>query len=335
MSIQTRSFHFANLVYFLIELMVMNRKIFLSIITFFIFASILMACSSGSEGTPTDEGKLNVVATTSIIGDVVRNIGGEDIHLTVLIPAGSDPHSFEPSPQQIAALSDADIVFVNGFDLEQTLLPILESTVSKDKIVAVSEGVEPIAFAGEEGHAGEGEGEHRYDPHTWMDPNNVIIWTENIERALSAADPAHADAYHARAEAYRQQLRELDAWIRAQIEPLLPLKIVTDHKVFGYFARRYGIEQVGAIIPAYSSMAQPSAQELAQLEDAIRNLGVDAVLVGNTVNPQLAKQVAEDTGVRLIPIFTGSLSGPDGPAPTYIDFMRYDVNAIVQAASSK
>ncbi len=296
-----------------------------------IFAFILAACSSGGETavTPAD-GKLRVVATTSIIGDVVQNIGDGDIALTVLIPAGSDPHSFEPSPQQIAALSDADIIFVNGFDLEQTLLPILESSAPTDKIVVVSDGVAPIAFAGDDDHAGEDGG--RVDPHVWMDPNNVIIWTENIERALSQADPAHADAYHARAEAYRQQLRELDAWIRAQIEPLLPLKVVTDHKVFGYFARRYGIEQVGAIIPAYSSMAQPSAQELAQLEDAIRNLGVKAVLVGNTVNPQLAKQVAEDTGVKLIPIYTGSLSGPDGPASTYIDFMRYNVNAIIQAA---
>ncbi len=291
----------------------------------------LAACSPGGDAAPAaDDAKLRVVATTSIIGDVVSNIGDDDIHLMVLIPAGSDPHSFEPSPQQIAALSDADLVFVNGFDLEQTLLPILESAAPKEKIVAVSEGVEPIVFGGDEEHAGE-DG-HRYDPHTWMDPNNVIIWTQNIEDALSKADPAHADAYHRRAEDYREQLRALDEWIQAQITPLLPLKVVTDHKVFGYFARRYGIEQVGAIIPAYSSMAQPSAQELAQLEDAIRQLGVKAVLVGNTVNPQLAKQVAEDTGMKLIPIYTGSLSGPDGPASTYLDFMRYNVKAIVEAA---
>jgi len=307
----------------------MTRKSLL-LFLFLILAFTFSACSPGDAAAPADDGKLNVVATTSIIADVVQNIGGEDIRLTALIPAGSDPHSFEPSPQQIAALSDADVVFVNGFDLEQTLLPILESAVSEEKIVAVSEGVGPIAFAGKEDHPEEGE--HRYDPHTWMDPNNVIIWTENIERALSEADPAHADAYHARAEAYRQQLRDLDAWIHSQIEPLLPLNVVTDHKLFGYFAQRYGIEQVGAIIPAYSSMAQPSAQELARLEDAIRQLGVDAVLVGNTVNPQLARQVAEDMGVELIPIYTGSLSGPDGPASTYIDFMRYNVEAIVKAA---
>lgn len=310
----------------------MSRKFILILIPI-LFLIPLSACSPGGASVPAaNDGKVHVVATTSIIGDVVQNIGDDDIRLTVLIPAGSDPHSFEPSPQQIAALSDADVVFVNGFDLEQTLLPVIKSNVPAEKIVAVSEGVEPIVFGGDDEHAGEGG--HRYDPHTWMDPNNVIIWTQNIEDALSRVDPAHEDAYHHRAEDYREQLQALDEWIRAQITPLLPLKVVTDHKVFGYFARRYGIEQVGAIIPAYSSMAQPSAQELAQLEDAIRQLGVDAILVGNTVNPQLAKQVAEDTGVKLIPIYTGSLSGPDGPASTYIDFMRYDVKAIVEAAQS-
>ncbi len=300
-------------------------------ILFLLLIFFLAACSPGEEATPAaSDGKLNVVATTSIIGDVVANVGDDLIDLTVLMPAGTDPHSFEPSPQQIAALSDADTVFVNGFDLEQTLMPVLDSAVSPDKIVAVSDGVEPIEFGGRDAEAGE-HGQ-RYDPHVWMDPNNVIIWTQNIEDALSKADPDHEDAYHQNAEAYREQLQALDAWIQAQITPLLPLKVVTDHKVFGYFARRYGIEQVGAIIPSHSALAQPSAQEIAQLEDVIKQLGVNAILVGNTVNPNLAKRVAEDTGVQLIPIYTGSLSGPDGPASTYLDFMRYDVNAIVQAA---
>ena len=303
----------------------MFRKIFAS----FIVLLLAAACSGAAKTTPT--GKLKVVATTSIIGDVVQNIGADAIELTVLMPAGTDPHSFEPSPRQIAALSDADLIFINGFDLEENLLPVLESAASPDKIITVSQGIDAIQFSGEKGNGADSG--QRYDPHVWLDPNNVIVWTENIERALVAADSAHAQVYHAHADAYRAQLRELDAWIRAQIEPLLPLRVVTDHKVFGYFARRYGIEQVGAIIPSYSAMAQASAQEMAQLEDAIKKVGVKAILVGNTVNPNLAKQVAEDTGVQLIPIYTGSLSGPDGPASTYLDFMRYNVQAIVKAAS--
>jgi ABC-type Zn uptake system ZnuABC Zn-binding protein ZnuA len=290
---------------------------------------VLVSACTGPTNQSTD-GKLKVVATTSIIGDVVQNIGGDAIDLTILMPAGTDPHSFEPSPRQIAAMSDAQIIFVNGFNLEENLQATLESATSPEKIVVVSTGVAAIQFAGD--GANSGDSGQRYDPHVWLDPNNVIIWTEVIEEALVAADDAHASTYHAQADAYRGQLRELDAWIRAQIEPLLPLRVVTDHKVFGYFARRYGIEQVGAIIPSYSAMSQASAQEIAQLEDAIQQLGVQAILVGNTVNPNLAKQVSEDTGVQLIPIFTGSLSETAGPAATYIDFMRYNVNAIVRAA---
>jgi len=306
----------------------MIRKTTLALII--MLALSVSACGSQGATPSSTTSRLKVVATTSIIGDVAANIGDEYIDLTVLMPAGADPHSFEPSPRQIAALSDADIVFVNGFDLEQTLAPVLDSATTPDKIVAVSDGIDPLQFAGENADAGE-KGQ-RYDPHTWMNPNNVIIWTQNIEGALSKADPDHEDAFHHSAENYRDQLQALDEWIQSQITPLLPLKVVTDHKVFGYFARRYGIEQVGAIIPGYSAMAQPSAQEVAQLEDAIQQMGVKAILVGNTVNPSLAKRVAEDTGVQLIPIYTGSLSKPDGPASTYLDFMRYDVNAIVKAA---
>ncbi len=308
----------------------MTRKAIIPALLIFSLLAILLAGCSQPASAPADNGKLKVVATTSIIGDVVTNIGDDLIDLTVLMPAGTDPHSFEPSPQQIAALSDADIIFINGFDLEETLMPVLESAASPDKIVEVSQGVDPIRFSGKD--EGNDEHEQRYDPHVWMDPNNVIIWTQNIEDALSKADPANESAYHQHAEDYRDQLQELDEWIQAQITPLLPLKVVTDHKVFGYFARRYGIEQVGAIIPSYSAMAQPSAQELAQLEDAIKQLGVKVILVGNTVNPSLAQRVAEDTGVQLIHIYTGSLSGPDGPASTYLDFMRYNVKAIAKAA---
>ncbi len=310
----------------------MTRKKALLLLTFILLLTVT-ACDGQPDVSTPNDGKLKVVATTSIIGDVVANIGDDLIDLTVLMPAGADPHSFEPSPRQIAALSDADIVFVNGFNLEETLMPVLDSATTPDKIVEVSQGVEPILFAGKDAEAGNHS--QRYDPHVWMDPNNVIIWTQNIEDALSKADPDHADAFHHNAEDYRDQLQALDEWIQAQISPLLPLKVVTDHKVFGYFARRYGIEQVGAIIPSYSAMAQPSAQEIAQLEDAIQQLGVKAILVGNTVNPSLARRVAEDTGVQLIPIYTGSLSAPDGPASTYLDFMRYNVNAIVKAAKNK
>jgi len=271
---------------------------------------------------------LNVVATTTLVGDVVRVIGGEAIALDVLLPVGAEPHGYQPSPQDLAELSQADLVFVNGLGLEEALMPTLASAVAHEKIVAVSDSVEAIELAGGED---EGEHEHGLDPHAWTDPNNVMVWTDNIVRALSAANPAQRDGYESRATAYRQQLTALDAWIRQQVAqiPERKRKLVTDHAVFGYFARRYGLEQVGAVIPGFSALAEPSAQELAALEDAIRGLGVGAIFVGNTVNPSLAERVAKDANTRLLFIYSDSLSDADGPAATYLDFMRYNVGVFV------
>jgi ABC-type Zn uptake system ZnuABC Zn-binding protein ZnuA len=166
-----------------------------------------------------------------------------------------------------------------------------------------------------------------------MDPINVQYWVNGIEQALSEADPEHAAVYQANAQAYRQALSDLDGWITQQVAqvPQANRKIVSDHLVFGYFARRYGFEQVGAVIPSISTLASPTAQELAGLEDAIQNLGVRAIFVDSTVNPALAQRIASDTHTQLVPIFSGSLSEADGPAATYLDFMRANVSAIVQA----
>ncbi len=182
----------------------------------------------------------------------------------------------------------------------------------------------------------EGEGDHDHDsadPHTWMDPNNVIVWTENIRSALSKADPVNEGAYRSNAEAYIDSLRELDTWIRDQVSqiPSEQRKLVTDHATFGYFADQYGFEQVGLVTPALSSNAAPSAQELASLEEKIESNDIKAIFVGNTVNPSLAQQIAADTGAQIIFVFTGSLGQAGSEADSYLDFMRYNVNAIVNA----
>lgn len=267
--------------------------------------------------------KLKVVATTSIVADVVQNVGSDRIELTTLMPLGTDPHSFEPTPRDIVAVSDAHVVFANGAGLEEFLDPLLESAGATEKAVHVSHGI------------GLAEHEHQdgTDPHTWTDPNNVMMWTHNIERALSALDPSNAATYQANAEAYEAALKELDAWVREQVAsiPAAERQIVTDHQTLAYFADRYGFTQVGAIVPGYSTLAEPSAKELAELEDAIRDLGVKAVFVGNTVNPSLAQRVAEDSGTQLVFFYTGSLTAKGGDADNYIAYMRYNVNAIVSA----
>jgi ABC-type Zn uptake system ZnuABC Zn-binding protein ZnuA len=302
----------------------MRTRIFLPL--FLIFALLLSSCTSSPK---TDSEGLRVVATTTIVGDVVRQVAGDAVSLTVLLPPGTDPHTFDPRPQDIAAVSDADILFVNGLGLERFLDSLLENASTDAKVVVVSEGIEPIQLT----KATASGDETMNDPHVWMNPQNVLLWTENIADALCEADPDHAETYRANAAAYEEELRALDSWVEEEVSQIPPenRKLVTDHKAFGYFAERYGFEQIGAIIPGFSTGASPSAQELADIEDAIRSYGVRAVLTGTTVNPALAEQVAKDTGVRLVMVYTGSLTPPDGGAPTYLDFMRANVMAIVDA----
>jgi manganese/iron transport system substrate-binding protein len=291
-------------------------------------AWILSACAAPAGG---QSGKMQVVATTTIVGDVVGNIGGNAIQLDVLLPPGSDPHSFDPTPQDVAKIARANLIFANGAGLETFLDPLLKNADSRAQVIYVSDGIQLIRF--QSNLPGEESGPGGGDPHTWFDPQNVKDWVQNIEKALSAQDPGNAQTYAANAQRYTQQLDELDRWIQTQVGQIPPdqRKLVTDHEAFTYFAARYGFQQVGAIVPGYSTLAQPSAQELAALEDAIQKLGVKAIFVGETVNPNLAQRVAQDTGVKLVYLYTGALSDSSGPASTYLDFMRYDVNQIINA----
>jgi ABC-type Zn uptake system ZnuABC Zn-binding protein ZnuA len=275
--------------------------------------------------------QLDVVATTTIVGDVVSQIGGEHIRVSVLLPVGADPHAFEATPQDAARLSQADLVFANGAGLEAFLEPLLGNVSTGIKVVDVSAGIPLLSSAAiDDDHATDSA---TGDPHTWTDPNNVITWTLAIEGALVAADPDHAADYRASAAAYRGKLQALDAWVREQIAQIPPERrqLVTDHATFGYFAQRYGLEPLAAVVPGYSTVAQPSARDLAALEDAIAASGARAIFVGTTVSDSLARRVAEDMGVPLVPLYTGSLSGPQGPASTYLDYTRYNVAAVVQA----
>ena len=273
----------------------------------------------------SDSQTLNVVASSQIVGDVVRVIAGDLAEVTFLIPPGTDPHAYEPSPQDARMLAEADIVFINGLGLEEALQPLLDEQAGK--VVNVSEGVQPLELV-EEVEAGE-------DPHVWMNPLNVKIWTDNIAQALGEADSANALAYSSNTQAYKAEVDELDAWAVEQIGQISEENrvLVTDHESFGYFADRYGFEIVGTLIPSYSTLSETSAGELAELEKAIQDLGVKAIFVGVSLNPSLAQRVAEDTGVLLVPVYTESLGGPDGLAPTYLAMIRFDVESIVAALS--
>jgi ABC-type Zn uptake system ZnuABC Zn-binding protein ZnuA len=277
---------------------------------------------------------LKVLATTSIVGDVVAQVGGEAIDLTILLPRGIDPHAFEATPQDVATISEAAVIFANGAGLEGFLVPLLESAGASDRVVDLSARIELKKFVTEMDRplSHEGEGTDK-DPHVWTNPNNVIAWVEGIQRTLSELDPQHAVNFAANAQVYVQKLTELDAWVREQVAQIPPDQrmIVTDHLIFGYFAEEYGFTQVGAIIPGFSTLSEASAGDLARLEDAIREMNVKAIFVGNTVNPNLAQRVAEDTGAQVVFVYTGSLSKEGGEADTYLDYIRYNVTAIVTA----
>ena len=288
--------------------------------------SLFMLVSACGPGTPVaTEGTLRVLATTSIVGDVVRQVGGESIALSILMPVGTDPHDFQPRPQDAIALADAHIIFSNGAGLEEFLQPLLESTGATGKLVEVSTGIKLLPLPDSNQATG--------DPHTWMDPNNVRIWTQNIEATLSAADPAHATEYQANAESYLNSLRDLDRWIRSEVAKIPPHNrlLVVDHAVLGYFAAEYGFIQEGTITGSFSSEAAPSARELAALEDKIRQMGIRAVFVSEAVNQTLADQIAVDSGIKAVLIYHATLTASGGPAASYLEFMRYNVKVIVEA----
>ena len=308
-----------------------------SILYVVVLVSLLIStsCSIQDRESPGDY-KLEVVATTTIVGDVVSQVGGDLISLTVLLPVGTDPHSFDPTPKDIARVAQADIIFVNGGGLEAFLDSLIESAGAVDKVLPVSEGVDFLKDGNEHDHGEDtsgGDNHKTIDPHTWTDPTNVMVWVHNIRDKLSEIDPSNAEIYDANASEYMAELNSLDVWIREQVAyiPEADKMFLADHNLFAYYAGAYGFEQVGALIPGYNTLAEPSAQELADIEDAVKASGVKVILVGNTANPSLAERVSEDTGTRLIFVYTGSLSEPDDVAGTYIAYMHYNTNVIVAA----
>ncbi len=280
--------------------------------------------------------KLKVVATTNIVGDLVDNVGGDIIELTTMLPLGVDPHTFDPTPQDITAVAEAQVIFINGLHLEEFLEKLIKNAGSEAPVVILSTDVQIREFDEMEDDHYKEENDHPHegiDPHVWMAPPNVIVMVDNIEYALGQLDPTNTESYETNAAAYEAELVALDDWVMAKIENISPenRKMITDHDAFGYYTNRYGLDLVGTVIPAYSTNTKPSALELAELQEVIGNLGAKAIFVGTTVNPVLAKRMAEDTGVELIPLYTGSLGKAGSGAETYLDFIRYNTLAIVEA----
>ena len=310
-----------------------------------LFSVIWLALAACTSTAPESSETVRVMASTSIIGDVVQQVAGEHVAVEVLIPRGQDPHGFEPTPQLMAQLQTADVIFINGLGLEAALEKMLDAPEFADRVVALGEDVPVLLPVEADGHEEEDHDEAHdeahadehahgpYDPHVWFDPRNVAAWADHIADTLATLDPAHADAYRANAAEYRRQLDALDAWIREQVALVPPERriLITDHAVLGYYANAYGFQQVATVIPGVSTLAEPSAQALSQLYETIRAYNVPAIFVSEMINRRVVERVVQDTGVQMVLIYTGSLSAPDGPAPTYEELMRYDTTVIVDA----
>jgi ABC-type Zn uptake system ZnuABC Zn-binding protein ZnuA len=276
---------------------------------------------------------LKVLAVETFLADITQNIAGSRLHVEALVPVGVDPHAFEPTPQDIARIADSDMLIVNGAGFEAWLEKTVQASGGHFITVQASSGLtsrvrrEGEAVMLEQGHD---EG----DPHFWLDPVSVIRYVENIRDGLVQIDPQGKDVYTNNAEDYINQLKTLDGWVAEQVKqvPQERRKMVTNHESLGYFADRYGFEIIGTVIPSVSSSASPSAQQLARLVDTIRASHAPAIFLETGSNPQLADQLAQETGIKVVTdLYTHSTTQAGGEAPTYLEMMKANTRKIVDA----
>ena len=290
---------------------------------------------------------LRVTASTTIIADVARNVGGDLVTVTALVPRDADVHAFQPAPSDAEVLGDAAVVLVNGAGLETFLDDMIENVAGVEPVV-VSEGVEILAFGDEDdevlGTLGddlicegdEGHDAHDYgncDPHVWTDPHNVMRWADVIAEAFATADPDHAETYRENAAAYRDDLEALDEDIRELVEtiPEANRLLVTNHDILSYFARAYGFEIAGVVLGS-STLDEPTPRELGDLIDRIEAADPRALFIEIGANTRMIDLVAAETGIdNIVTVYGGALSETDGPAPTYMAYMRYNTQVIVDA----
>lgn len=322
-------------------------------------AGVLTGCSPAGDRAGT------VVVTTNILGDVVQNIAGDEVEVTVLMGANADPHSFGISAKQAAALQDADLVVYNGLGLEEGVLRTVDAAATDGvATLAVGEEVDPLTF--ESDHAGEDaaadehaetgdaagaetetESEHgsehndsagQLDPHFWTDPARMRTAVDVIASRLIKDVPGiDATAIEANADAYRDKLTALESRIQDAVDdiPAENRALVTNHHVFGYFAERYGFEVIGAIVPSGTTLASPSASDLDSLASAIRSSGVPAIFVDSSQPDTLGQVLADEAGldVAVLSLYSESLTSAKGGAPSYIDMMDANVETLARGLS--
>lgn len=314
-----------------------------------LFTVFVSACGGqgGAGEAGREEEALRVVATFSVIEDFVENVAGDDVEVTTLVGPAEDTHTFEASPADSRALAEADLVFENGLEFESWMDDLYASSGSDARRVTVTRDVSPLE-AGEshdehgEEHAAEESGEegaHEHgelDPHVWLDPNNAVLMVEAIRDALVEADPENAETYERNVGDYAASLEELDAAIVEQTGtiPEGNRKLVTGHQVFAYFAERYGFEVPGTALSSFTTeAADPSAGQIADLADEIREEGVPAIFSEKfTTGERIMERIAREAGVELAdPLFTDALAREGETGDTYVEMMRYNARTVTEA----
>jgi zinc/manganese transport system substrate-binding protein len=266
---------------------------------------------------------LPVVASFSILGDFARNVGRDRIAVTTLVGANGDVHVYTPSPADVKKVYDAKLLIVNGFGLEGWLPRLLQSSGGKATMVITTQGIAPRQLGSDA------------DPHAWQSVANAKIYVTNIRDTLIAADPAGAAVYGANAEAYLTRLDALDREVRETVAriPEDHRKVISTHDAFGYFAAAYGIAFIAP--QGVSTESEPSARDIAAIITQIRSGGIPAVFLENITNPRLMQRIAAETGARIGgTLYSDSLTGENGEAPTYIDMVRHNIKALTGALTN-
>ena len=289
---------------------------------------VAAGCAGTGGGRP---GRVQVVATTTQIADWAREVGGDRVDVHQILRPNSDAHDYEPRPGDVRATAGAEVVLENGDELDGWMDKIVDEAGGDPAVVVLGDHV-PIRRAGETS----GREASRYDPHWWHDPRNAIAAVEQIRDALERADPSRARAYRASASRYVSRLRVLDDRIRLCLARIPPArrKLVTDHDAFDYFAERYGLRVVGAVIPSQTTQAQPSARDIARLIDLIGREHVRAVFPESSVNRRLADTIARETGASADHTLYGDSLGPAGSAgATYVGMEEANAHAVAEGLS--
>jgi len=305
-------------------------------------------CLSAVFGVSHAAEPLKAVASFSILGDIVREVGGNDVSLTTLVGPDGDAHEYEPTPGDAKKLSAARVLFVNGLEFETWLPKLTKASGFAGQTVVASQGITPRKFAGD-GHGGKHDahdhdhdhdhdhkdGHHHHgdaDPHAWQSLANGVIYARNVAEGLAAADPAHAEAYRQRATAYIAKLDALDARAKQTFGaiPAERRKVVTSHDAFGYFGDAYGVTFISAM--GVSTDAEPSAGEVARIIEQVKRDKVPAVFIENITSPKLVQQIARETGAKVGgTLYSDALSKPGQPGATYLEMFEWNVRQLAAA----